>query len=149
MKFLCGAAILLFLLCEARAKKVKFQDCGSEKGKLISVDLTPCSSDPCVIKRGANASGVITFIPHEVVTSSKVLAYAIFGLIPVPLPLPNSDGCKGYGLTCPLKSGKQVELVFEHYIDQTFPTGHLTLKAELKDQDSDVVICGKIPMTLE
>jgi Niemann-Pick C2 protein len=148
MKF-SNVVLILSVVSLSLARKITFKDCGSKVGQLASFDLSPCSQDPCVLKRGSNATGIIAFIPHEQVTSSKVYVYAIFGIIPVPLPLPNSDGCKDYGLTCPLKSGQQVELVFTHSIDSTFPTGKVTLKAELKDQERNNIFCGEITLTLQ
>nr|CDJ55918.1 Niemann-Pick C 2 Like [Anemonia viridis]CDJ70588.1 Niemann-Pick C 2 Like [Anemonia viridis] len=149
MKFLVLLLCLQIIWSLSEARKLSFKDCGSKVGKLVSFDLSPCSQDPCIIKRGSNATGTVTFIPSEEVTSSKVYMYAIIGFIPVPLPLPNTDGCKGYGLTCPLKSGKPDELVFSHSIDSTFPAGTVTLKGELKDQEENNIFCGKISLTLQ
>lgn len=97
----------------------------------------------------STATATITFKPHEQVTSAKIYVYAIFGIVPVPLPLPNPNACKGHGLSCPLKSGQADEMVISHSIDSTFPQGKVTIKAELKDQELNNVLCGELTVTLQ
>nr|CDJ55917.1 Niemann-Pick C 2 Like [Anemonia viridis]CDJ70587.1 Niemann-Pick C 2 Like [Anemonia viridis] len=149
MKFLVLLLCLQIIWSLSEARNLSFEDCGSKVGKLVSFDLSPCSQDPCFLKRGSNATGTVTFIPSEEVTSSKVYAYVIIGLIPVPLPLPNQNGCKGFGLTCPLKSGKQYELVFSNSVDSRLPAGTVTLKGELKDQEGNNIYCFEVSLTLQ
>lgn len=142
--------VAIMALSPSQAMKLKFKDCGSRVGEIVSLDVTPCTTDPCVIKRGGtNATVTVTFKPHEQVTSAKIYAFAIFGIIPVPLPLPNPDACSGHGLTCPLKSGQVQELVIAHSIDSTFPQGKVTVKAELKDQERNNIVCGEVTLTLQ
>lgn len=85
---------------------------------------------------------------QEAVSTAKIYAYAIFGLIPVPLPLPDPDACQGHGLTCPLKSGEAVEFVYTEYISEDFPVGGLKLKAEIKDQNDNSIICGIVNLQI-
>ena len=119
-----------------------------ENGEISAVDVIPCDEDPCVLKRGGNTTVTIEFIPHEAVTASKIYAWVFFGLVPVALPVPSSDACQGHGLTCPLKSGSQVELVYDLFISEDFPTGSLKLDAGLNDQNGKSVVCGKVTLEL-
>lgn len=132
-----------------QAMNLSFKDCGSQVGEIVSLDVTPCTSDPCSLKRGGtNATVTITFKPHEQVTQAKIYVYAIIGIIPIPLPLPNPDACNGHGMTCPLTSGNAAELIVKQSIDSTFPDGKITVKAELKDQVQNNVLCGEVTLTL-
>ncbi|KXJ25184.1 Epididymal secretory protein E1 [Exaiptasia diaphana] len=141
--------VIIAAVTSIQAMKLKFKDCGSQVGEIVSLDVTPCTSDPCSLKRGGtNATVTINFKPHEQVTQSKIYVYAIIGIIPIPLPIPNPDACTGHGLTCPLASGKDVELVVKQSIDSTFPAGKVTVKAELKDQVQNNVLCGEVTLTL-
>lgn len=119
-----------------------------ENGEINAIDVSPCDEDPCVLKRGGNTTVTINFTPHEAVTASKIFAWAFFGLLPVALPVPSSDACQGHGLTCPLKSEVQVELVYAMFISEDLPSGSLKLDAGLKDQNDKSIICGKVALEL-
>lgn len=131
------------------SKQISYNNCtGQELGEILSIDITPCDEEPCVLKRGGNETVTINFIPQEAVSTAKIYAYAIFGLIPVPLPLPDPDACQGHGLTCPLKSGEAVEFVYTEYISEDFPVGGLKLKAGIKDQNDNSIICGIVNLQI-
>lgn len=71
------------------SKQIQFDSCKQhELGEITSIDLTPCDEESCVLKQGNSETVTVNFTPHEVVTAAKMYAYAIFGLVPVPLPLP-------------------------------------------------------------
>ena len=102
-----------------------------ELGEITSIDVKPCDQDPCILKLGSNETVTVNFIPHEVVTSAEINAYAIFGSDRIPLPVPDRDACQGHGLTCPLKSDVPVEFMYTIYLSPDFPSGiKLQLKVE-------------------
>lgn len=139
--------VLLLTVTTVLSKQIKFDSCKQQElGEITSIDVTPCDQEPCVLKRGGNETVTINFTPQEVVTAAKIYAYAIFGLVPLPLPLPDPDACEGHGLTCPLKSGVQVEFVYTVFISPDFPAGKLKLKADIKDQNSNSIICGIVEL---
>ena len=149
MKASVFLVVLMLTFAAVFCKKINYSNCSEAvHGQIASIDVTPCDQEPCVLKRGGNETVTINFIPSEAVTDAKIYAYAIFGLVPVPLPLPNPDACEGHGLTCPLKSGVQVEFVYTEYIDESFPAGKLKLKADIKDQDSNSIICGIVDLEI-
>lgn len=144
-----------FLLVAATgsSKTISYGKCTApettpENGEISNIDVTPCDEDPCVLKKGGNTTVTINFIPHEVVTAAKIYAWAFIGFLPAPVPIPKPDACTGYGLTCPLKSGAQVELVYTMFISDDLPSGSLKLDAGLKDQDDKSIICGKVSLTI-
>lgn len=48
----------------------------------------------------------IYFIPDEDVDAVTALVHGIILGVPVAFQLPNPDGCKDSGITCPLKTGE-------------------------------------------
>ena len=90
----------------------------------------------------------INFTPHEDVTTSKIFVWVFIGFEPVAVSVPSSDACQGHGLTCPLKSGVQVEFVYGMYISEDIPSGSFKLDAGLKDQNDKSIICGKVALEL-
>ena len=145
-------ALVIFFLAvftsPASAKSVNFTDCGSAVGKLVSIDISPCDQDPCVLKIGSTVTGTITFIPHERVVSGTVHAYAFLGDYKMPLHLPYTDPCENYGMTCPLPNGKQQEMVVEQYIEEGFPAIKLTFMADVTDQNDKMVFCGQLDLQI-
>jgi len=153
MKAVLFLVVILLGAGRVSSKSISYGKCTApgttpENGEIIAIDVIPCDEDPCVLKRGGNTTVTITFIPHEAVTTSKIYAWVFFGLVPVALPVPSSDACRGHGLTCPLRSGSQVELVYALFISEDFPSGSLKLDAGLNDQNGKSIICGKVMLEL-
>ena len=143
----------LLVVGTVSSKSISYGNCTApgttpENGEITAFDVSPCDEDPCVLKRGVNATVTINFTPHEDVTASKIYAWVFFGVEPVAVPVPSSDACQGHGLTCPLKSGVQVEFVYTIFISDLFPSGPLKLDAGLSDQNGKSIICGKIALEL-
>lgn len=138
-------------LCVSRsmAKQVKFKDCGSAEGQIQSIDVVPCSADPCVLKIGTSITGTLTFIPKEVVTRGQVKAWAIVSGFHVPIPPPGGkDVCENYGVTCPLKPGIALRVTIKEYLMSYFPTGKITLKLQVTEQNSKILFCFELPLIL-
>ena len=147
--FLALYCFLTLLGPRSTAKKVAFKDCGSVEGQIQSIDVAPCSTDPCVLKIGTNVTGTLAFVSKEVVTSGDVEAWAVMGDFPIPIPPPGGyDLCEGYGVTCPLKSGVAVEFQTTQYMESYFPAGQVTLKGQVTEQNKKVLFCFELPLTL-
>ena len=50
------------------------------------------------------------------------VVHGVIGRIKVPFPLPNPDGCKNSGLTCPLAANKQVTFKASIPVSTTYPS---------------------------
>ena len=143
-------ALIMLAFGAVTSKKVHFKNCPSQqqRGEILSVDITPCDDDPCVFKPGGNESLTVRFIPREVVQSGIINVYAIKWGMRIPLPLRNRDVCKGYGLTCPLKSGDPVQLTITEEVPEYCPSGSYEFEAVLEDQNRDTVVCGTIDLKI-
>ena len=137
-------ALIMLAIGAGTSKKVNFLNCPSQKllGEILSVDIIPCDDDPCVFKPGGNESLTLRFIPREVVQSGMIYVYAVRWGKSFLLPLRNRDVCKGYGLTCPLKSGNPVQLTITEEVPQQSPSGSYLLEVLLLDQNHNIVVCG-------
>jgi len=88
------------------------------------------------------------FIPRELITSATIYAYGIKGSAKMPLSI-NHDACQGpYGLSCPLKAGVQAELVFSVKPKFYIPRGEYGMETYIKDQNGNLVVCGKIDLEI-
>ena len=138
-------AIMLLSIDAVSSRRIEYQSCASQtRGEIISLDMTPCDQDPCVFRRGNQETFTMKFIPRETIASPKIYANGIMGSMSIPLSI-NPDACQGYGLNCPLMAGVEAELVFSMALPRFYiPPGEYAIEAYIKDQNDNVVVCGKI-----
>ena len=141
--------LMLLTIDAVSSRRIRYQSCASQTlGEIISLDVTPCDQDPCVFRRGKQETVTVKFIPRETIASAKIYAIGLKGSAGLPLPI-NHDACQGYGLTCPLKAGVQAELVFSVKLPLIYiPPGEYAMEAFIKDQNNNVVVCGKIALEI-
>ena len=123
-------------------------DEGDVVGKLISVDVNPCPSEPCIFHKGVNVTATIKFIPGEMVTDGTLAVYGIIEGIKTPFPLDQPDICEDHGLECPLKPGVIYALEINLPIKSEYPSLQLDAEMELKLPDGTVVFCFEFPMEI-
>ena len=144
MKLLLNLAILAAIACLGKAK-FTYKDCGSNAGTLVSVEIPNCDDTPCSVKKGSNYSIKVTFNSKEKSDYAWPLVYGIVDGETVPFyGLPNPDGCKNSGLTCPLLSQKTYTYVSTLTVDKVFPDLKVVVKWELadsKENPTNVFFC--------
>jgi len=143
----------LLVLCSplAAGTIIKFANCSDVtalEGKLISVDLTPCPSEPCVFHKGTNVTATIKFSPEEMVTDGTLQVYGFIEGIKTPFPLEQPDACKEHGLECPLKSGVTYSLEITLAIKPAYPSIQLVAQMDFKLPDDGYLFCFKFPMRI-
>ena len=143
----------LLVLCSTLAAGtiIKFGNCTdvtAAEGELISVDLTPCPSEPCVFHRGTNVTATIKFSPDSMVTDGTLEVFGIVAGIKTPFPLDNPDACKNHGLVCPLKSGVTYSLEITLPIKPYYPTIQLVAEMAFKLPDGKYLFCFIFPMKI-
>ncbi|KAJ8308302.1 hypothetical protein KUTeg_013176 [Tegillarca granosa] len=78
---------------------------GSVDGKIKSVDVVPCPTEPCHLVHGTNVSLTVEFDSavdtHRAITKIHGI---ILGL-PVPFPFSHDDACKYHNVPCPIQQG--------------------------------------------
>ena len=116
------------------------------EGKLISVDVTPCPSQPCIFHRGTNVTATIKFSPDSMVADGTLEVFGIFLRIKTPFPLPHPNACKNHGLVCPLKSGVIYSLELTLPIKPEYPTTQLVAQMDFKLPGVNYLFCFMFPM---
>ncbi|XP_035206808.1 NPC intracellular cholesterol transporter 2-like [Stegodyphus dumicola] len=127
----------------------KFEDCGST-AKVNSVNISGCpdSADVCPLIRGTDASITIAFKSNSDAKSLKAVVYGIISFVPLPFPLPQSDGCKS-GVSCPVQNGQSYIYSNKLKVRKSYPSLSVTVKWMLKDEKSNNLVCIKIPCKLQ
>ena len=120
----------------------------AEKGKLISVDVAPCPSQPCVFHRGTNVTAKIKFSPDEMVTNGTLKVYGYVLGIRTPFPLEQPYPCKDHGLECPLKSGVTYSLELNLPIKPEYPAIELIAEMQFELPGEEHLFCFQFPMQI-
>ncbi|XP_067894768.1 NPC intracellular cholesterol transporter 2-like [Heterodontus francisci] len=148
MEALCQVlATLLALGALCGAQPVKFHDCGSAAGKIITVDITPCPSLPCVLSKGQSYAVNVTFTSKTSSQTSMAAVHGILGGIPIPFIIPNADGCKS-GIRCPIRNNQNYHYINSLPVKNEYPSIKLVVEWELKDENDKDLFCWRIPVQI-
>ncbi|XP_036406239.1 NPC intracellular cholesterol transporter 2-like [Megalops cyprinoides] len=140
-------AICLALFSVASAELVKFIDCGSAEGKVITVDIQPCPTQPCQLHKGQSYGVNVTFSSAVESQTSKAVVHGVILKVPVPFPIPNDDGCQS-GITCPIQKQKVYSYVNKLPVKTQYPSIKLVVEWELRDDSGKDLFCIKFPVQI-
>lgn len=100
----------------AQIRDAVYEDCGST-AEIVSVQVEPCTSDPCTMKRGTLASLYFEIVSDQDSNTAKLEATAkVFGL-DIPVPGVDTNMCNGI-VKCPIVKGQS----YKGKISMTLPT---------------------------
>ncbi|XP_031571381.1 NPC intracellular cholesterol transporter 2-like [Actinia tenebrosa] len=155
MRRACDFVVLAVVLAvsSTEAKIIEFDSCGSIIrpiiGKVLQIDITPCDSEPCVFRVGANVTAKITFIPEETVQDGLIELVAIFSRGErLPWPLKNPFACEDHNLNCPLKPKEPATAIIQTRVIEDIP-GSYKLVAQVYMAETKLenyVFCFRIPV---
>ncbi|XP_065307491.1 mite group 2 allergen-like Ixo r 2 [Dermacentor albipictus] len=143
---LVRAAFLLVAVGVAfgQIRDAVYEDCGST-AEIISLQVEPCDSDPCVMKRGTAARIYFEMISDQDSDTAKLEATTkVFG---ITLPVPGIETNMCNVVNCPIKKGNTYKGVFTAPIPSFAPAGKTPLTMKLKG-DKGVSICTKSLLVL-
>lgn len=131
---------------------IKFKTCDEDKavGKLISIDVTPCPVEPCVLHKRTNVTATITFCPYVTVTDGTLEVYGTWGIghFKIPFPLEHPDACKYHGLECPLKPNVNYSLEITLPVKPVYPSIQLIAQMDFKVLDKKNLFCFQFPVRI-
>ncbi|CAH1371167.1 unnamed protein product [Tenebrio molitor] len=121
-----------------------FKDCGSKDGSVLSVSVSNCEEDQkCVLKKKTNVTIEIVFTNVDSKTVTPEI-HGIIGAASIPFPVPNPDGCKDSGITCPVSADQINKYTASFYVEPSYPNIAATVKLELKDDSGKDFFCKLI-----
>ncbi|CAM4643171.1 hypothetical protein PO909_012075 [Leuciscus waleckii] len=139
--------VLLSFLAYTYSEPVKFVDCGSEEGKVVGVDIEPCSQQPCQLHKGQSYAVNVTFSSSVASQTSKAVVHGVIAGVPVPFPIPIDDGCKS-GIQCPIVPQKMYSYVNQLPVKSEYPSIKLVVEWELRDDSNKDLFCVKFPVQI-
>nr|XP_037268688.1 mite group 2 allergen-like Ixo r 2 [Rhipicephalus microplus] len=111
MKTIIVVLVLLVSLAFAQRGPFKYRDCGS-KAKILSVEVEPCDSDPCVFKRSKTTKVIFSLISDQDSDTLKLEAKMKFLGFWVSVPGVENNLCKR-GIECPIVKGDAIKGTME------------------------------------
>ena len=142
--------VLAVMVASSTAGELVYKDCGSS-AKIIKVFSPDCTNPVCRLKKGHSYSMKISFQPHEAITNMDLKLYGLIAGVPVPFPLPESDGCVLCGNVCPVVAETDLVLTVGLDVKPFYPAMKLTSKwtlIEKSSSDKDYIICIEIPVVI-
>ena len=133
-------SLMLTILPTVFSTDLKFKDCGSQVGKILKISTQPdvsMSGRMYVIHKGKNYTISVTFASTETTKQAHAQVYGIVAGIPVPFPLPNTDGCNGSGISCPIMQGETYTYSTTLPVSRLYPSVKVIVKWELFDSTRD------------
>ncbi|CAH2003430.1 unnamed protein product [Acanthoscelides obtectus] len=119
---------------------------GSEVGTISDVEVSDCvEGKRCILKRNTNVTLKIIFTPKGDSDTLKAVVHGEILGVPMPFDLPNPDGCKDSGVTCPLKAGQTYTYINALPISPHYPRVTVDVKWELQLSNDEDAACAKIP----
>ena len=131
---------------ETIGKTVKFDICNKDKedaASIASVDITPCTTDPCEFKVGKNVSTTVVFTPKKRINGGKLEIFGILGpfTIKIKLPKEESNVCEHHNIKCPLEAGEEQKFIMSLVVKSYFPPAEVTIRADVLDENNEKVVC--------
>lgn len=144
-------SIFLLLASDCWAKDIThYVDCGSVEGVVKTVSITPCSQEPCILRKNANSTISIQFVAKASIREGKSVVHAIINGLHVPFSLPNPDLCKFITPSCPIKSGAVYTYSYTLFMKSIYPSIRLNLQWELQDSATNKdLVCIKFPVSVQ
>lgn len=128
-----------------------FRSCGKPRSSISKLEVEGCadSSRSCILRKGTDAKITITFTPTVKVDNITVKAYGIIEGVPLPYPLPNSNGCNETGLHCPLIENIKVTYSQKFPVKPFFPSLSLDVKWTFVYDTAEELLCALIPVRIQ
>ncbi|CAG5119328.1 unnamed protein product [Candidula unifasciata] len=140
-------ALIVASFLAVSAEVIQFKDCLPSEGvtgHATSVELSPCTSQPCNFKHGQTVNVKITFTANNDTPTLKSTVYGIVFNVPVEFPLPNADACSNSGLTCPIQKGQTYTYSSSFDVKDSYPQIELVVMWKLQGASSNEV-CFTFP----
>lgn len=143
-------AITLFCAFVVYGSATPFTDCGSQTGKVSSVEVSNCpdGQDVCILKKGTQPAITIKFSSEADSKELKAVVHGVVMDVPIPFPIPQSNACKS-GVSCPVKKGENHTYSNKFSVRNSYPAVSVRVRYELKGDSNSDMVCVEIPCKIE
>ncbi|RNA31959.1 epididymal secretory E1 [Brachionus plicatilis] len=121
--------------------QITWKDCGSKNGVLTDIVVEGCTSSPCILKKGTDASMKATFDQRIASTSIKAKVSGVIFGIPIPFPLPDDNACN-LNANCPAQANSQNSVELKLPILKEYPSLSVDCRIHLKEDFTGRIFTG-------
>ncbi|XP_077532189.1 mite group 2 allergen-like Ixo r 2 [Haemaphysalis longicornis] len=139
-------ALLVVGFAAGQLRNIKFKDCGS-KAKIQALQLEPCDSDPCVVKRDSRIKVQLTGLSNQDSKTAVLDAEMKMWFFWMSIPGLKSNLCS-YALQCPISKGETFTAVLKAGIPSVVPFKKTEVKFKIKG-DKGVIVCAESSITID
>uniref|UniRef100_G3MLH4 MD-2-related lipid-recognition domain-containing protein n=1 Tax=Amblyomma maculatum TaxID=34609 RepID=G3MLH4_AMBMU len=145
-----GVALVLLVVASTAGKCMAFwKPCTADNGHVLDLTVnTPCNKERYILQKGTNVTFNVEFWPTVDSGCVKAQAYGLVMGVPIPLKMPNDDGCKNSGIECPVKSGEKYMYVQEIEVKPSYPKMSATIRWSLGDESGGTMACAVLPVDI-
>lgn len=130
--------LVLVSLAFAQCKELKYDDCGSA-AKILSLQIEPCNTDPCVFKRGNTTTIKFSLIiDQDSATATLDARMKVFGMM-MPIPGVQKNLCKA-AIQCPMTKGDVYNGTVHVRVPKLMPSIRNTVQMKVTG-DAGVSVC--------
>lgn len=125
-----------------------YQECGSPGVEMVNVNIENCVVNPCVLRRGTNASIAFSFTTKKTFSTLTDKVYGIVDGLPIPFTLPESDACK-LGAKCPMEPKIKQSENFTIFVKEDYPQVPIIAKILLTDNKNKQQGCFEVGLVIK
>ncbi|KAJ5415018.1 hypothetical protein N7509_000116 [Penicillium cosmopolitanum] len=116
-------------------------------GNITSVDVVPCSEEPCQLQKGKEAHITLRGVAKEAIQEGRIdTTMSVLG-IQVPVPNVERDICKTVS-KCPIMAEQPIVADLVVPVSPIAPVAKTTITVTVSSQDG-LVFCVQFPVFLE
>ncbi|XP_061171864.1 NPC intracellular cholesterol transporter 2-like [Saccostrea echinata] len=142
--------LLVFIFIAYAAKEVSsivFKDCGSVSGKVLSVNVSGCDSEPCIFYSQTKETLNATFTSNVASTKPTTQVTGIIGGVPISFPA-EKNTCVSQ-TKCPIQPEQQNTFSITVNVLKEYPHISLLVKTEVRDDTGKDIFCFVFPAQIK
>ncbi|XP_048747384.1 NPC intracellular cholesterol transporter 2-like [Ostrea edulis] len=139
--------IFVILYAAKEVSAIVFKDCGSVSGKVLSLNVSGCTVEPCIFYSETNETLNATYISSVNASAPTTFVTGIIGGVPIPFPA-EKNTCVNQ-TKCPIKAGQQSTFTITVDVLKSYPHISLLVKAEVRDDNGKDIMCFVFPAEIK
>lgn len=154
MKYFAGVLLLVVSLAALIEADLKVQSCPNVKKRAMvsKLQIADCTSYPCSLQRGTNATIKFSFKPMTRVRNIELKIAGILQGKAVPFAVNDNQHCENAIIgekNCPLLRGKTYQYEFSMPVKEEYPTVSLYVRYEIVDNTGRSLLCFQWPASIQ
>ncbi|GAA54175.1 Niemann-Pick C2 protein [Clonorchis sinensis] len=136
----------VLILCVLESiSALPYTNCGSNDVELLNLDVSPCDSDRCILKRGTSFTISIKF---KALTDVDAGGHRVEGGERILVLLPENGLCIHMTPSCPIKMGAEYVYSYSGTVPDNAEIGPVIVRWVLLYTDGSTFLCAEFPVEI-